>query len=258
MVSAPVPTVRKLSPPFRKFFSKAVDYNGFLIMGHEVVSDESLIEAHRRISHALHAMPGVFQNLLHAKAEFHIIGLQQKTSDLPEHRFKGKRRPREGIWSFDQKVRGQGGLFSSCGEEGLLADREGLDLRDVCIHEFAHCLMDFGFDDVIRAAVKEQYERSKALWSATWARTNFDEWFAELSTWYTGSEGDGGTMDPYPDRGPEWLRSFDPESFELLDSIYQGRFAPACYCPQVTFSKKLYGDAITAPELYALYDSLEC
>ncbi len=243
------PVIHTLSPPFRNFFSKAVHYKGFLIMGHEVVSDEALIEAHRRISHALSGMPEVLANLLHARAEFHIIGLNQKTSDLPQHRFRGRRKPRPGILSFDEKVRGQGGLFSSCGEENLLDGREGFQLRDVCIHEFAHGLMDFGFDDVIRAAVKEQYLLSKALWAACWARTNSDEFFAEMSTWYCGSEGDGGTMDPYPERGPEWLQRFDPGTFELLDSIYQGRFVPKSYFPNMVVSPMLYGSATTAFDL---------
>lgn len=225
-------------------------------MGHEVVSDESLIECHRRISHALKGMPGVYKNLLHAKAEFHIIGLDQKTSDLPEHRLKGRRKPREGILSFDQKVRGQGGLFSSCGEENLLANREGFDLRDVCIHEFAHCLMDFGFDDIIRQAVKERYLQVKSHWSACWASTNFDEFFAEMSTWYCGSEGDGGRMDPYPERGPEWLKQFDPGTFELLDDIYQGRFAPASYFPAMRLNR-CYADAITAYELLGIPEDCE-
>lgn len=243
------PQIYKLPQPFRGFFSKAVHYKGFLIMGHEDVCDVAFIEAHRRISHALMNAPEVLANLLHAKAEYHIIGLKQKTSDLPQHRFRGRRKPRPGILSFDQKVRGQGGLFSSCGEENLLPDREGYDLRDVCIHEFAHGLMDFGFDGGIRAAVKEQYLGSKTHWAATWARTNFDEFFAEMSTWYCGSEGDGGFMYPYPERGPGWLKQFDPSTFELLDAIYQGKFVPETYFPNMYVSQKLYGTATTAFEL---------
>jgi hypothetical protein len=105
------PQIYNLPQPFRGFFSKAVHFKGFLIMGHEVVSDVAFIEAHRRISYALQNAPEVLANLLHAKAEYHIIGLNQKTSDLPQHRFRGRRKPRPGIYSFDQKVRGQGGLF---------------------------------------------------------------------------------------------------------------------------------------------------
>jgi len=243
------PQIYILPQPFRGFFSKAVHYKGFLIMGHEDVSDVALIEAHRRISYALHKAPEVLANLLHAKAEYHIIGLKQKTSDLPQHRFRGRRKPRPGIFSFDQRVRGQGGLFSSCGEENLLPEREGLDLRDVCIHEFAHGLMDFGFDAAMRDAVKAQYLASKNHWAATWARTNSDEFFAEMSTWYCGSEGDGGYMDPYPERGPGWLAQFDPSTFELLDAIYQGRFVPQTYLPNMYVSPRLYGTATTAFEL---------
>ncbi len=218
-------------------------------MGHADVCDAAFVEAHRRISYALKNAPEVLANLLHAKAEYHIIGLKQKTSDLPQHRFRGRRKPRPGIVSFDQRVRGQGGLFSSCGEENLLPDREGFDLRDVCIHEFAHGLMDFGFDDAMRAAVKQQYIESKEHWAATWAKTNSDEFFAEMSTWYCGGEGDGGVMDPYPGRGPEWLEQFDPSTFSLLDAMYQGRFVPQTYLPNMYVSPKLYGTATTAFEL---------
>jgi hypothetical protein len=70
------PEIYRLPTPFRKFFSKAVHFKGFLIMGHEDVSDVAFVEAHRRISYALKNAPEVLANLLHAQAEYHIIGLR--------------------------------------------------------------------------------------------------------------------------------------------------------------------------------------
>jgi hypothetical protein len=61
------------------------------------------------------------------------------------------------------------------------------------------------------------------LWKTTYASTNDDEFFAELSMWYFGSRGGYGKLSPKPTIGRSWLRQYDPGAFAVLDGIYSGR-----------------------------------
>ncbi|BCM94331.1 hypothetical protein IAD21_06238 [Abditibacteriota bacterium] len=95
-----------------------LDYKGIPIKSVAQVSDEALVEAYRRLVLMLHHLPNVIYNLKQAGAELHIIGKNQVTSDLPEHReMKGKKIPEYGGLTVDERTRGLGGLLTSCGEE---------------------------------------------------------------------------------------------------------------------------------------------
>jgi hypothetical protein len=99
------------------------------------------------------------------------------------------------------------------------------DHRDICRHEFAHTVFDYGLSPDVRTKVKQQYAASikKGIWQTAYASTNAGEFFAELTMWYFGSRGDYGRIEPRPQEGPEWLRKYDPDGFGLLDAIYTGR-----------------------------------
>src|SRR5205807_820888 len=126
--------------------------------------------------------------------ELHITGRSQVTTDLPEWRQdKGKPLAEYNGLTRDQRTRGMGGRLVSCGEENLLRLRgDRYHGRDICIHEFAHAIRNFGITRTIRAQFDEQYHRSlgKGLWKGSYAATNRDEFFAELSMWYFGTHGD--------------------------------------------------------------------
>jgi hypothetical protein len=141
---------------------------------------------------------------------------------------KGK--PFEGQKTMDERGRGYGGIVCSCSEENLLrlpSDRYR-DHRDICSHEFSHGIFGFGLSPEIRARIEAQCHKALAAgkWKGMYAATNPDEYFAELTMWYVGSRGDYGKLDPPPTPGAGWLRTYDPEAFELLDDIYSGRLAP--------------------------------
>jgi hypothetical protein len=116
-------------------------------------------------------------------------------------------------------------LLTSCGEENLLRlTQDRYHGRDICVHEFAHNIRIFGMTPEVRAKFDRQCERSleRRLWVDSYAGSNPDEFFAELSMWYFGTHGDLGMRGPKPAPGPEGLRAYDPEAFALFESFYTG------------------------------------
>jgi hypothetical protein len=198
----------------------------------------------------LENLPIAKENLIRNGAEMHIIGRNQVTSDLPELASqKGVKYKDNGIMTdIDTRTRGVGGLFASCGEENLLnlpGDRYS-DGNDICIHEFAHTLMDYGLDSTLRFKINQFFERAKGsgIWKNAYAVSNGSEYWAELSTWYFGGNGEfvPGTRLPHP--GPAGLQAFDPVGYSLLDSIYQGKLQPKSQKRQTVMA---YKGASSAP-----------
>lgn len=225
------PRIVLLEEPEQGFFSKVLDFKGIPIKAHAVVSDAAVYAAYDRLSvmfsNLIPKQPLVLSNLLEARVELHIIGRTQVTTDLPEWRHdKGKPLAEYGGLTRDQRTRGMGGRFTSCGEENLLRLPEDRYFgRDICIHEFAHCLRNFGLPQTVRNLFDEQYNRSiaKGLWVGSYAGSNPDEFFAELTMWYFGTHGDLGMKGPKPEPGPNGLKKYDPEAYALFDAFYSGR-----------------------------------
>ena len=225
------PTITVINPPEKSFFAKKVDFHGIAIKAPEVVADEALFAAYERLSllftNLLTKQPQVLSNLVAAGAELHIIGRDQVTTDLPEWR-KNKGKPLaeyKGL-TRDERTRGMGGLLTSCGEENLLRlPQDKYRGRDICLHEFSHNILNHGCPAQVRARVREQYRRSlnQGLWLKSYAGSNADEFFAELTMWYFGTHGDLHMTGPKPENGPEGLKQYDPGAFALLDDFYSGR-----------------------------------
>lgn len=223
------PAVERLNPPLRGFFEKRIDLNGIPILAAGVVADEALVEAHRRLGEQLAGIPVVHANLAKAGAEMHIIGKDQVPSDLPELReYKGK--PFDGAKTIDERTRGVGGLMSSCGEENLLRlENDRYCGRDICVHEFAHCIFEYGVPESVRQAFEAQRVASlaKGRWVGAYAGTNRAEFFAELTMWYFGTRGDLNMKGDKPADGREGLRTYDADAHELMERFYSGRMDTA-------------------------------
>jgi hypothetical protein len=148
------------------------------------------------------------------------------TTDLPEWRHdKGKPIAEYKGLTRDQRTRGMGGLLTSCGEENLLKlPKDRYRGRDICLHEFAHNVLDNGCPPEIKARFDAQRKRSleKGLWQKSYAGSNADEFFAELAMWYFGARGDLSMAGPKPSDGPEGLKGYDREAFALIDDFYSG------------------------------------
>lgn len=224
-------TVQQITPPYQQFYSKYLNSGGIPIRSAEVVKDSALIIASKKLNMMLRNLPIARQNLIAHGAELHIIGKDQQTSDLPEFRhMKGVPFEDNGnMTDIDKRTRGLGGLYASCGEENLLNlpnDRYGGG-NDICIHEFAHTLMSFGLDSVLQNKITIQYKSSigKGLWKGAYASTNEQEYWAELTNWYFGGRGsEVPGQEHIP--GPEWLKSYDPGGYNLLNIIYTGQISP--------------------------------
>lgn len=221
------PKIVALVPAEQGFFSKQLMFHGIPIKASSVVSDDALYAAYDRLALELAHLPTVIVNLASAGAQLEIIGKDQVTSDLPEFRdLKGKPLPEYNGLTIDQRTRGMGGMHTSCGEENLLKlETDRYRGRDICLHEFAHCIRNYGIPQSVRDRFDRQRERSlkKGLWVNSYAGSNPDEFFAELTMWYFGTHGDLAMTGPKPENGPEGLKKYDPEAFALFDDFYQGR-----------------------------------
>lgn len=219
--------IQVVNPPEKEFFGKILDFHGIAVKAPGFVVDEALYAASDRLALLLKHQPAVLANLVQAGAQLHIIGRDQVTTDLPEWRKdKGKPLAEYNGLTRDQRTRGMGGLLVSCGEENLLKlPKDRYRGRDICLHEFSHCVRNYGVPQAIRDKFNAQYRRSldKGLWKGAYAGTNPDEFFAELTMWYFGTHGDMNMSGSKPGPGPEGLKKYDPEAFVLLDEFYSGR-----------------------------------
>lgn len=229
------PQIIHLDPPEKDFFSKELIFHGIPIKSHEVVSNEALFVAYGKLSLELAHLPMIVSNLVAQGAELHIIGRHQVTTDLPEYRKdKGKKLAEYNGLTRDQRTRGMGGRLTSCGEENLLKlEDDRYHGRDICLHEFAHAIRDYAMPREIQNRFNQQYTNSLAngLWVKSYAGSNPDEYFAELTMWYFGTHGDMNMSGPKPENGTEGLKKYDPDAFKLFDDFYQGRIPVAPIVP---------------------------
>jgi hypothetical protein len=174
---------------------------GITIRAEDDVPSEAIAIAADRLNMLLENLPVVAENLRQAGAELRIVA------------------KREGFIAT-------GGLISYATTENILKlpNDSHADHRDITVHECAHMLHLIGFSEKIHQAITDRYEAAEeeGLWPECYALTNDHEFFAELTMWYFGTRGDYGRL-PDPQEGPEWFRQYDPESYQLIDDIYQGR-----------------------------------
>jgi hypothetical protein len=218
-------SLEKISPPQHGFLAKQINYEGLPIKSGEAVADDALWEARRRVERLLKANPVILKNLLVIGAEVQVIGKDQVTSDLPYQRYwRGKLY--DGKNDIDKRTRGVGDLFASCGEENLLKLPNDRYLgRDICSHEFTHTIHLYGLSPNVFAEIEQQYQKTmaKGLWKGCYAASDSMEYLAEMVMWYLGGRGDWPLRQFPMKSGPEWLRSYDPEGFDLIDRLVKGK-----------------------------------
>lgn len=211
----------------RAFFKKSLDRGAIPVRASGAVDDRALAAACGKINMMPRNIPKVRRTLIRKGAEPHVIGRDEQTSDLPEFRHERGRTYVDDtgqLTRIDQRARGMGGLSTSRGEENILhppSDRYAGG-NDICIHEFAHTIMNEGMAPGMRKQIAAQFisSTSAGLWAHAYAATDPREFWAELSNWYFGTHGDRRMRGTPPADGPEGLRAYDPGAFALLSRLY--------------------------------------
>jgi hypothetical protein len=226
-------------PPHFNFYAHNLDCDGIPIRANAVVDPASLFVMCEHVRAMLAHLPNVRANMIAHGSELHLYGEDQHISDLVEYRDeRGERK----FYRMDDKAKtgdkididqladGLGGVYSGCPAVNVLHQHDYRPPhKEVCIHETAHNIMGEGFDANMRSQIEQRFKAAtgKGLWKNAYASTNPKEFFAELSSWYFGGQGDIAHMDPAgPAPGPEALRAYDPESYALIDRLYSGQKQP--------------------------------
>jgi alpha-glucosidase len=211
---APPPDELKLDP----FYKKYLDADGIPVTSSDKVSDAALYEAKYLIDQMLINRPDVRKEMAKRKVRVMVMAPTEMTTDVPEQKHMDKE-----FW--DARARGLGGQLTSCGEENLLnlpGDRYVGE--NILIHEFAHCIANFG----LRRVDKEFQQRldrafanakEKGLWEKTYALTDAGEYWAEAVQSYfdcnRSSDPPNGVHNTVSTR--EKLKDYDPEVFKLIE-----------------------------------------
>ncbi|MSQ93128.1 MAG: hypothetical protein EXR98_01080 [Gemmataceae bacterium] len=223
----PAPKVTEVPKDLREsakldpFNQKYTDYKGYPILSSAKVSDTALLEARFLISQMLADRDDILKAIVKGKCRFTVMAPTEMTTDVPEHR---NMTPKD-YW--DKRARGLGGKITSCGEENLL-NLKGDRYREenILIHEFAHCIHNFGLrlvDPKFDGRLRMIFTRSidKGLWKDTYAATNAGEFWAECVQSYF-------DCNNLPNKGVHndintrvKLARYDPEVFELIDEVFK-------------------------------------
>lgn len=210
---------------------------GVVIKSCDSVSEEAHQMAKTIVDFMLLKLPEVSAILKGAGAQLAIYPKHRDAYDVPEHR--------AGCLFLHRPVEGFGGTMeiptTSISETNVLHILEGpytTRYRHECIlvHEFAHAVHLIGInymkDTSLADEFRNLYAQAKAegLWPNTYAISNYEEYFATLSTvWFNVmEEGTNGTWDGV--RGPvntrAELKEYDPRAYAFFAKIYSHEYLP--------------------------------
>jgi len=224
------------------FYEKYCDALGIPVIASKEVSDTALLIARDIIIHMLSERPDIRLQLITEGQKVGIIGVNQQMSDIPE--YKNLKKPELGdkrlteaeIRNYDrirqmtdaeywnQRARGLGGVYTTCGEENLLG-LPGTRYfgENILVHEFAHAIHRAikTVDPQLARAIDRAYleAMSLGLWKGHYASNNSGEYWAEgTQFWfwsnYAYKDGDKVIYSPAD------LISYDPALYELLSRVY--------------------------------------
>lgn len=215
-----VPQALREAAKLDPFYTKYVDCKGLPILSSAKVSDQGLLEARFLITRMLDKRADLLQAIVKNRCRFVVMAPTEMTTDVPEQR---SMKPKD-YW--DKRARGLGGRITSCGEENLL-NLKGDRYRNenILIHEFAHCIHNFGlrtvdpkFDGRLRAVYARAID--KGLWRDTYAATNAGEYWAEaVQDYFDCNAPPGGVHNDVNTR--EELANYDPDLFALVDEVFK-------------------------------------
>lgn len=237
-------------------FRKSRD--GILIKGSKVIQPYTLDVAAGIIDVMLEKRPEVAAELVRRHADLAVYGLMYDAYDVPEHRM--------GYWLATRHVEGYGGEaanpMSSISESNLIRLRSGryatmYPHECILVHEYGHAIHLVGInglkDQTLAQLVRDTYAHAhdNGLWPSSYAISNYEEYFATLSTvWFNVmQEGVDGKWDGI--RGPvntrDELEEYDPDGYRMMAEIYPDKQLPRPW----RFNKDVY-DIHGRPRTYDL------
>ncbi len=242
--------------PHYTSFLKSRD--GILIKGSKVIQPYSLEVAAKIVDVMLEKRPEVAAKLVERGAEVAVYGLKHDAYDVPEHRM--------GYVLATRPVEGFGGEaenpIGSISEANLIRLRSGryatrYPHEMVLVHEFGHTVhlvgINFLEDQTLADQVSAAYAHAveTGLWQNSYAISNYEEYFATLSTvWFNAmQEGIDGKWDGI--RGPvntrDELEEYDSQGYEMMAAVYPEKSLPRPW----RFNKDDY-DINGRPRIYDL------
>lgn len=229
------------------FYRKYCDAWGIPILSSANTPDDALLVARDIVNSMLQKREDIRASLVQKGARVLIIAYKEGEMDLPERRnwkkpAKDDRRltPGErekydlpgGIGSMDDRTywngraRGMGGTLTSCAEENLLGyPATKYYGENILVHEFSHNIMGAirTVDPELFDQIAKAYELAKAegMYKGQYAINTKEEYWAEGTQWWYGSNF------PFDDgknnvlRGPKDLKTYDPLLYSLLEKVYK-------------------------------------
>lgn len=200
VVASEVPVQAFRAGGVPRFYTQAVEADGFPIVGSARVNPFALKEAAHLVKLMLANRPDVREAMIRSGSRMCVLAWNEYTTDQPEFARLGEREMDEfpglsGRDFWDARARGLGGSMTdplcSCGEENLLGyPGDPYASECILIHEFAHHIHLRGMvniDPTFDARLRETYEAAMAagLWRGKYAATNHHEYFAEgVQSWF--------------------------------------------------------------------------
>ena len=233
----------KYEPYYTQFLKSN---SGIQIKAGRSVGPATLKKAASILDTMLVKIPEIAKILAEKGAEVAIYGLLENAYDIPEHRM--------GYLLASRPVEGFGGTLdapvSSISEANVIRLRSGryatrYPHEMVLVHEYGHAIHLVGMkalpDQALSKQVMKTYQHAKktGLWHDTYAISNYEEYFATMSTiWFNVmQEGVDGKWDGI--RGPvntrEELKAYDPEAWKLMSQIYPDTVLPSPWDKNVNY-----------------------
>ena len=216
------------------FYAKYCVADGVAIVASDEVPDAALQRARGLVAHLLAPVrDDAVAAIRGARVRVGVIGVDQVTTDLPEHADLNEVFPIDG-GDWNTRTRGVAATFArpltSAAEENLLClpgDRYAGE--SIMVHEFAHTVLEQGVA-VVDATFQGRLDATFAaaigagLWSDTYAATNAIEYWAEGVQSYFDVNGSAdpadGVHNAVATRAD--LQGYDPALYALVDEVFGG------------------------------------
>ena len=206
------------SPTPIPYYVQFQDADGIVIKAASSVEPKALEKAREIAIEMLSGDEDIRGRLVTVGAEIGIIPRDAFITDLPEFSNLSGRLDRSGQAYDSFAIRGLGASrgqpLSAISEENLLNPGDPLRDESVLHHEFAHAIMDLGFNSAMLAQWSEIYENAAQTkrFSGTLDIPHARAYFAELSLSFFSVNDER--------VGPSDVLAEDPEAYAFLQAIY--------------------------------------